>query len=422
MTRIALILALIFAFAGCKNWRNRKHSSIEIIYEDSEEKKEESLDHYQKGTYGYDVKFLRDYPNNVELKNGDSKLIISMKYQARVMTSSANGFGGRSYGWINYDLISSGEVLPQFNPVGGEERFWVGPEGGQYALYFKPGSTFDFENWQVPSCIDTDPFDIFISTDSVAVFLKTMEVENYNNYNFRFELTRKVDLMGAERISDRLGFQLPEKVSFVGYETTNYVKNKSDEDWTKDKGLLSIWLLGMYNPSPGVTMVLPYNTKAAGNIVKDDYFGKIPGDRLKIEDGIIYFKGDGLHRGKLGISPRRAKEFIGSYDSLNHVLTVLKVEIPEGAVDYVNSAWERQRYPYRGDLINAYNDGPLADGGQLGPFYELESSSPALALQQDSTGTYIQSTYHFEGEEAVLDTICKQVFNIPLEKVKNAFN
>ena len=104
------------------------------------------------------------------------------------------------------------------------------------------------------------------------------------------------------------------------------------------------------------------------------------------------------------------------------MLTVLKVEIPEGAVDYVNSAWERQRYPYRGDLINAYNDGPLADGGQLGPFYELESSSPALALQQDSTGTYIQSTYHFEGEEAMLDTICKQVFNIPLEKIKEAFN
>jgi hypothetical protein len=236
-------------------------------------------------------------------------------------------------------------------------------------------------------------------------------------------MTRKIDLMGAGRISDRLGIHIPEDVKYVGYETTNYVKNTSEEDWTKEKGLLSIWLLGMFKPSPGVTMVLPYNTNVtSGYIVKDDYFGKIPKDRLKIEDGIIYFKGDGKHRGKIGIPPRRAKEIIGSYDSENKVLTLLKVELPKGAVDYVNSAWEHQRFPYRGDAINAYNDGPLEDGGQLGPFYELESSSPALALQRDSTKTYTQSTYHFEGEEAVLDTICRQVFNVPLEKIKSAFN
>jgi hypothetical protein len=73
-----------------------------------------------------------------------------------------------------------------------------------------------------------------------------------------------------------------------------------------------------------------------------------------------------------------------------------------------------------GDAINAYNDGPLENGDQLGPFYELESSSPALALQKDSTGTYIQSTYHFEGAEEQLDSIVKQVFNVSLEQVKNA--
>jgi hypothetical protein len=112
---------------------------------------------------------------------------------------------------------------------------------------------------------------------------------------------------------------------------------------------------------------------------------------------------------------------MGSYDAENQVLTLVKCDIPKGVADYVNSAWEQQKYPYRGDAINAYNDGPLENGGQLGPFYELESSSPALALQKDSTGTYIQSTYHFEGAEEELDSICKQVFNISLEKIKSAF-
>ena len=36
------------------------------------------------------------------------------------------------------------------NVFGGEDRFWLGPEGGQFALYFKPGDPFDLDHWQVP--------------------------------------------------------------------------------------------------------------------------------------------------------------------------------------------------------------------------------------------------------------------------------
>jgi hypothetical protein len=338
------------------------------------------------------------------------------------MTSSSDGYQGRSYGWINHELISSGEVLPQFNPVGGEERFWLGPEGGQYSLFFEPGSSFDFENWSTPACIDTVPFDVYLATDSIAVFLKSMEVKNYSNFEFRFDLTRKVHLLGKPLIEKTLGISVPDSVKFVGYESTNMVKNTSRETWTKENGLISIWLLGMYNPSPSVTMIIPYKTGVKSDyIVKSDYFGKISDDRLKITDGIIYFKGDGKQRGKLGVPPQRALPVIGSYDSENQVLTLVKSDVPEGATDYVNSAWEHQKFPYKGDAINAYNDGPLEDGGQLGPFYELETSSPALALEPDSTGQYIQSTYHFEGTEEQLNTICEQVFNVSLQKVKNVF-
>jgi hypothetical protein len=420
--RYFFVAVLIAAVWSCNPFKKKdSETPIQDVIE-IETKKEESLDMYAKGTYGYDVNLLRDFPNSVELKNGDSRIMISLKYQGRVMTSSTNGYAGRSHGWINHELIESGEVLPQFNPVGGEERFWLGPEGGQYSLYFKPGSSFDFENWQVPACIDTVPFDVFLATDSVAVFLKDMEVENYSNFKFQFELTRKVHLLGKPLIEEILGISVPEKVKFVGYESTNMVENTSGEDWKKENGLISIWMLGMFTPSPEVTMVIPYKTGVNSDyIVKDDYFGKIPGDRLKIEDGIIYFKGDGKQRGKIGIPPQRAMPVIGSYDAANKVLTLLKSDIPEGAVDYVNSAWEHQKYPYKGDAINAYNDGPLENGDQLGPFYELESSSPALALQKDSTGTYIQSTYHFEGAEEELDSIVQQVFNISLEQIKNAF-
>ncbi|HDR50226.1 MAG TPA: hypothetical protein ENN90_01200, partial [Mariniphaga anaerophila] len=207
--RTVIIFTLLVVVLGCKSRKNKQsdYEIQEVITIESKE--EEPLDMYEKGTYGYDVNLIRDFPDALELHNGDSRLLFSVKYHGRVMTSSSNGYAGRSYGWINHDLIESGEILPQFNPVGGEERFWLGPEGGQYSLYFKPGDSFDFENWQVPVSLDTIPFDVFLATDSVAVFLKTLEVENYSNFKFRLELTRKIHLLGKSLIEENLGISVP---------------------------------------------------------------------------------------------------------------------------------------------------------------------------------------------------------------------
>ena len=89
---------------------------------------------YKMGTYGYDLAFFEKHNIKVvELKSGDgqSRLLVVPAYQGRVMTSTTGGNDGTSYGWINYKFIDAGKVSPQFNPLGGEERFWIGPEGGQ---------------------------------------------------------------------------------------------------------------------------------------------------------------------------------------------------------------------------------------------------------------------------------------------------
>ena len=46
------------------------------------------------------------------------------------------------------------------NVFGGEDRFWLGPEGGQYSLYFKPGDPFDLDHWQVPDAFDWGAWEI----------------------------------------------------------------------------------------------------------------------------------------------------------------------------------------------------------------------------------------------------------------------
>ena len=122
----------------------------------------------------------------------------------------------------------------------------------------------------------------------------------------------------------------------------------------------------------------------------------------------MYLKGDGTHRSKIGISPKRSKGIAGSYDAEGKVLTLLLYNQQEAPNGYVNSAWEYQEEPFSGDVINAYNDGSPEPGAPpLGPFYELESSSPAAALKPNETMQHIQTTIHFKGEESVLNNIAK---------------
>ncbi len=400
----ALVVLLFMSLISCKSTPDKKMNS------------------FKKGTYGYDIEFLKQYTKPVELKNGTARLVLSPEYQGRVMTSSANGENGLSYGWINHDLIASGDVLPQINPVGGEERFWLGPEGGQYSLFFKNGSSFDFENWATPACLDTDTFELINQSDTSAEFSKAVKLVNYSNFHFSFNMIRKVNLLNEGAIKDELNIKYSKQIKALAYKTINQLKNTGEKNWSKETGLLSVWMLGMFNPSDEVTIFIPYKTDVQSDyIVKDDYFGAIPEDRLVVKNGMIFFKGDGKQRGKIGIPPQRASPVIGSYDAINQVLTVLKCEIPENETNYVNSAWEMQKFPYKGDAINSYNDGPLEDGSQMGPFYELETSSPALQLKAGESATYKQTTLHFEGSENDLNAICQQIFNVTLADVKAVF-
>src|SRR6476620_10346763 len=69
------------------------------------------------GTYAYDAAFLNQHTRKVlELrdKDNEAKVLLSADYQGRVMTSTATGDTGTSYGWLNYSLIASGEKKKQF--------------------------------------------------------------------------------------------------------------------------------------------------------------------------------------------------------------------------------------------------------------------------------------------------------------------
>ena len=373
----------------------------------------------EKGTYAYDAAFLKQHTGKVlELSNGYSKILISADYQGRVMTTTATGDTGTSFGWLNYDLISSGEKKKQFNPVGGEERFWIGPEGGQYSIYFKGNESFTIANWQVPAVIDTVIYDVEESTQSEALFSKKASLTNYSGTKFDINIERSIRLLDKTAIENKLKTSIPADIHFVGYQTENSIQNIGTEDWTRQKGLLSIWLLGMFTPTPKTMVVIPFfAVPNARSFITDNYFGSIPSGRLQIKDSVLFFVCDGKYRSKIGIAPLIAKPIAAGVDFEKNVLTIVIPEIDKNA-SYVNSKWEMQNEPYKGDVINSYNDGPLEDGTQMGPFFEIESSSPALRLRKGEKGTYKQTTLHFQGGYNSIRQLAQQLLHVDIDSIK----
>jgi len=380
----------------------------------------------KSGTFGDDVEFLKKHTDVLVLQSPDGRAQVAVvpSMQGRVMTSSADGPGGSSAGWINYDLIASGKTQDHINAYGGEDRFWMGPEGGQFSIFFRKGVPFDFKNWFTPACLDTEPFGLVNQAADRAHFRRRVKLTNYSDFTFDIEINREVRLLSAADLWKNLGLPATAGIKSVAFETENRITNCGSAPWKKETGLLSIWILGMLKPSPTTTVVIPFvpgPEAQLGPVVNDAYFGKVPADRLVVKDKVLFFSGDGKHRSKIGIPPRRCRPVAGSYDAANQILTLVQFNPPAGPADYVNSMWELQKDPFAGDVVNSYNDGPVTPGGaQLGPFYELETSSPAAALAPNGTITHLHRTIHLQGPEAALDPVARAVLGVGLEEIKTA--
>ncbi len=375
-------------------------------------------------TFGDDLELLRQHNDVILLASGDAQVAVVAAYQGRVMTSTSGGLSGLSFGWLNREHIAASARVPHINVFGGEDRFWLGPEGGQFSIFFKGDDAFDLEHWQTPEPIDWGAWDVTEEGPMHARFRKSIELVNYSGTTLALVADRTIRLL--DEVDRRLDIELGNETKVVAFESENTITNSGDKAWSKETGLLSIWILGMFNPSPSTTIVIPFVEGAEatlGPIVNDAYFGKVPGDRLRQEPGVMFFRGDGAYRGKIGVSRRRAVEIVGSYDAESGVLTLVHYSLLEGTTDYVNSMWEIQDEPFAGDVVNSYNDGPPEPGAKpLGPFYELETSSAAAELAPGESLTHVHQTFHFQGPVDELDAIAQTTLGVSLEQITAAFS
>ncbi|MDB5004328.1 MAG: hypothetical protein JWQ34_2553 [Mucilaginibacter sp.] len=384
-------------------------------------KKDANSNTFEKGTFGYDLDFLKKNDSVFVLKSADGKaqVIVSAKYQGKVFTSTADSLQGRSFGWINYKTFKA-DTDSHMNAYGSENRLWLGPEGGKFSLFFKPRTKMDFPYWHTPKAFDTEAWNVVTANEKKVMMTKDMSLQNYAGTQLKIKVDRDISIFENVAIEMELGIKLDNKTKVVGFQATNNLTNIGNFAWDEKTGAPCMWNLDMFTPSPKVVIIIPYNDAQTAKIATTDYFGQIPADRIVFKNNILFFKADGKSRGKLGITPKRAMPVIGSYDAENNVLTIAKFDVDNKGL-YLNQEWRTDRDPLSGDAVNAYNDGPLANGSQMGPFYEIESVSPAAFLTPGRSLRHRHQVYHFTGDKASLDAIAKTVLGISLADAESVF-
>lgn len=242
-TECIFIIGLVLV-CSCQTKQNKNYSG--------------DIPSFKKGTFGYDLNFLKNRDSVILLKgNGDRSLvIISAKYQGKVFTSTADGDTGRSFGWINYKAFNAA-VDPHMNAYGGEDRLWLGPEGGKFALFFKQGTKMEFANWHTPAAFDHESWTVIAKSDKRVSLTKDMSLANYKGTRLDLKVERTITLLPRADIEKAFGIQLDITVKTVGIKTDNTITNTGPKAWTTQTGAPCLWNLDMFTPSSKVVIVIP---------------------------------------------------------------------------------------------------------------------------------------------------------------------
>jgi len=351
---------------------------------------------------------------------GGSKVLVSPRYQGRIMTTRVGKV--ESVGFVSTDEIAEGEVHESFNNFGGQDRFWLGPEAGQFGIYFPAGVELKRDLWKVPPDFNRGPFTVVEKTPRKARFAREMSVTNYTGTRFKAKVEREVGLIPSERLKDELKVALPRGVSYAGSYSDNSLANAGDRRWDKETGLINIWILGQFAPGSRAVIIAPFKP-GDGPAYRDEmYFGKVPADRLKLLGNAVLFRADARKEGKFGMPQARTSGVAGSFDFEKNLLVVVKFDVPTDPALYGNSAWVKvQPDPYSGDLFQTYNS-DASSGKPPGryAFFELESVSPSRELAPGESVRHRQATFCFQGDYQALNGLAREVLGVDLDDVKKA--
>jgi hypothetical protein len=403
-----------------------------------------------------DVKFLQEHADAIVLQaEGCGPVVVSAKLSARVMTSAfsadAPGFG----------LVNRAQILPPatnaaadtapraFANYGGEDRLWITPEGGPWALFFASGSEQVGAHWAVPPELDGGAHPVVQQDGQSVAFAWTAHLRNVAGTEFSLRVARTLAVLSRVDVSDLLAQAAPGSVLGDGVRVVAF-RSGNRLTWL-DKpptgaGEVGLWVLGQFVPHDDTRVLLPFRGPVATRDVdplaalKRDYFGTVPDERLQLVraardtsgapapsasasagaasadapaadavTGVARFTADSRLRSKIGLSRAGATGWFGAWDPGRGVLTLVHCTLPAPGATVPDCDWKPgNAHPGAGDVVTSYND-----GGEP-RFFELESLSAALPRKPGGAVQHEQTTIHLGGDRAALAPIARAILHVEL--------
>lgn len=343
--------------------------------------------------------------------SGTGGFVYSAALQGRVMNATVD-LSEPGTGFVNRPAIEARDEPAGFHNHGGVERFWIGPEGSRFSLYFDPDAPFDRDLWRVPKDLDVGPFEEL----GLGQMQRPMVMSNRVGTEFTMLVSRNIEVPERSEIEDVVG-ALPPGTLWTAFRTINTVENTGDAAWTREGGLPCIWLAGMFLPGKRTWAILPFRTDRedpdGGPPVRVGSFGELDEKRLRFGDNFAIFRADNEYTSKVAVLRNRARDVVASYDPNSKVLTIVRFGPIDPNAPYVDEMWRLDGDPYYGDVVNSYNHG----GDET--FFELESSSPALELAPGESHTHTSTTMQFRfANEADLAFAVRVALDLDWDEVK----
>jgi len=315
--------------------------------------------------------------------DSEAQIIIAPELGARVLAVSPNGLTGENLLWTN---PLSRSVAGDWN-FGGA-RTWIAPEDQFY---------LDAQNrWFVPSQMDPGNFKLTGQNGQAIECANEFSILNRQNVEYFVRITRKIQTLAIPQ-------SLPASIKFVGFEFTHSLQNLGEISWGEDVDFLGLWSLIQINP--GGSLLVPINPGVPEAF--RNYFNVFTPSHLEIFPGAFRLKIDGKFRGKLGIAPAAASNWLGYLcDRGAGSYLILKEFTVDPHGIYLDHPWG-QAAEY-GDPVQMYND-----DGNMGGFGEMECHAPARILPPHARQDYTARLSFFTGPLHQLKAFASGQLQIP---------
>ena len=441
-------------------------------------------------SYSNGLNFLETHTKVLELSNEfGARIAVCPHWNGRVMTSTCTGLDGDSYGLIDVSAIESQKTKDASSSgFGGENHFTLAPDGGPFSVYYSTEESefsSDSESVTIPTGFVEGPFEVDINDPARAIRMRrSLSLTNLSGAKFDLNVIRSIRILSDSDLSEvfpsasLVALEHPE-VSFVSYETVNTLVN-TGAAFCHNSGLLSIRLRCMLNAAPFSTMMIPYrpgNEDELGPPIQSDFFGHSSRKKLHLLPEVAILRADGLTRGIVGVSRRRALPYCAAIDFRSGVLTIINFNLPmqPSACAYMSNEFfetrgpasqpdfvsMREHYirnlaeqqdagrtatptsgerpnslpqfqnkltslakeirendPYAGEVVRAYNHGPLFIHAENPiPYFELDTFSPARELKKGESLTHTQYTTHICADSKTLGYLARTILKIDVSRI-----